>query len=109
MTAENRRHERRALAVTFQARDAHGAGQLVFESADLSAGGTFLRSDLLLEQGETLSLEFSLPGARLMIRAQARVAWVRRFPEDGEPAGMGVEFTLMQDSDRAALSKHLQT
>ena len=109
MTAEQRRHERRLLAVKFKARDASGVGELVFTSADLSAGGSFLRSDLLLEQGDALSLEFSLPGARLAIHAQARVAWVRRFPAEGEPAGMGVEFTAMQDADRAALAKHLGT
>ena len=107
MTADQRRYERRAVEVRFQARDASGVGQLVFTSADLSAGGTFLRSELLLELGDTLSLEFSLPGARLAIRAQARVAWVRRFPQEAEPPGMGVEFTAMSDEDRGALARHL--
>ena len=50
MSAEQRRFERKTLNVLFNARDAQGVGQLVFESADLSPGGTFLKSDLLLEQ-----------------------------------------------------------
>ena len=102
MGSDHRRFARKAVAVEFQARDAHGAGQLMFESADVSAGGAFLKSDLLLEQGEALSLEVQLP--TVTVRAQARVAWVRRFPEAGEPAGMGVEFTSITDSDRAALA-----
>jgi len=105
--ADQRRHPRHAVQVEFQARDAQGVGQLTFQSADLSPGGTFLKSELLLEQGETLSLEFRLPGTGLLVRAQARVAWVRRFPEGGEPAGMGMEFLVMDPAERQALTEHL--
>ena len=110
MGADQRRFERKAVLVDFQARDAHGAGQLVFQSADLSAGGTFLKSDLLLEQGEALSLEFTLPSEAgpHIVRTQARVAWVRRFPANGEPAGMGVEFVSMDPADRDALLSHVR-
>ena len=87
----------------FAARDGHGAGLLIFTSADVSAGGAFLKSDLLLEQGEPLSLEFHLEGRMSPIRAQARVVWVRRFPEGSEPAGMGVEFVNINEDDRGAL------
>jgi c-di-GMP-binding flagellar brake protein YcgR len=112
MGADQRRFERKAVLVDFQARDAHGAGQLVFQSADLSAGGTFLKSDLLLEQGEALSLEFTLPSAKegpRVVRTQARVAWVRRFPLNGEAAGMGVEFVSMDEADRHALLAHVRS
>jgi Tfp pilus assembly protein PilZ len=61
-----------------------------------------LKSDLLLESGESLSVEFQVLQGRV-IRAQARVAWVRRFPSPTESAGMGVEFVEMDESDRAAL------
>jgi uncharacterized protein (TIGR02266 family) len=103
MAPDQRRHERKVFAVQFQAREALGVGQLVFTSADLSAGGTFLTSDLLLEQGEPLSLELSLPG-QAPLRVQARVAWVRRFPEAGEKPGMGVEFISMKEEDRQRLA-----
>ncbi|MDP3234904.1 MAG: PilZ domain-containing protein [Myxococcales bacterium] len=102
MSAEQRRFERKTLNVLFNARDAQGVGQLMFESADLSPGGTFLKSDLLLEQGEALSVEFAVLEGRV-IRAQARVAWVRRFPQAREVAGMGVEFVSMPEADREAL------
>jgi uncharacterized protein (TIGR02266 family) len=107
MPREQRRFSRRTATVQFHARDAEGVGTLVFESADLSAGGTFLRSDLLLEEGEPLSLEFTIPGRGAKLTSQGRVVWVRRFPKDGEEAGMGVEFLAMSDDDRIALHDYL--
>jgi uncharacterized protein (TIGR02266 family) len=105
--AEQRRHVRRTLNVDFRGRDAAGEGELTLAGADLSAGGTFLRCDLLLEPGETLALEFHLPGASTPLVAQARVAWVRRFPDGEQPAGMGIEFLAMRDPDRRALEAAL--
>jgi uncharacterized protein (TIGR02266 family) len=107
MPTQQRKSERRPLQVRFTGRDSQGLGQLFFTSADLSVGGTFLVADLLLEQGETLTLEVQLPGARRPLTSQARVAWVRRFPDGGSPAGMGVEFLAMSDDDRRALASHL--
>jgi uncharacterized protein (TIGR02266 family) len=104
MGVDHRRYSRKALAVDFAGRDGSGTGLLIFTSADVSAGGAFLKSELLLEQGETLSLEFHLEGRREPIRARANVVWVRRFPEPNQPAGMGVEFVSINDEDRAALS-----
>lgn len=103
MGADHRRFSRKVLAVDVAARDEHGAGLLIFTSSDISAGGAFLKSDLLLEQGESLSLDLHLEGRLKPIRAQAKVVWVRRFPEPGEPAGMGVEFVSISEDDRAAL------
>lgn len=101
-----RREERQAVKTRFSARDTSGAGTLLFESADVSTGGAFLKSDLLLEQGEALSLTFDVPDAGA-VQAQARVAWVRRFPEQGQVAGMGIEFVSMRDEDRQRLARWL--
>lgn len=108
MGLEQRRFTRRTLQAEFRAHDSDGVGQLLFESGDLSAGGTFLRSDLLLEEGEALRLEFEVPGAPKPLTAQARVAWVRRFPKDDEEPGMGVEFVSMSEEDRASLTRFLE-
>jgi uncharacterized protein (TIGR02266 family) len=102
-----RRFVRKAVHVDFQGKGAEGIGHLLFEGADLSAGGTFLKSDLLLEQGESFALEFRVPRVSKVFHAQGRVAWVRRFPKGGEPAGMGVEFSAMSDEDRSVLSRYL--
>lgn len=106
-SADQRKHARRAVSVEFRGKDAGGEGELTLVGADLSAGGTFLRSDVLLEPGETLALEFHLPGAAASLSAQARVAWVRRFPDAEAPPGMGIEFLAMKDTDRRLLEAAL--
>ena len=106
MGVDQRKEARAAVQARFSARDASGAGTLTFTSDDVSTGGAFLRSDLLLEQGESLSLAFVVPGEGPVL-AQARVAWVRRFPEAGQLAGMGVEFVVMRDEERASLARWL--
>ena len=100
---DKRRHARRTLSVEFRAGGMDGLGALQLSSADLSAGGAFLVSDLLLEPGETLSLEFQVAGLPAPVRAQARVAWVRRFPGPEQPSGMGIEFVRLGRPERAAL------
>jgi uncharacterized protein (TIGR02266 family) len=102
-TSNKRRHVRRTLAVEFRAGDADGQGALELSGADLSAGGAFLVSEVLLEPGETLSLEFKIPGRNAPVRAGARVAWVRRFPSPEQPAGMGIEFLRLSPQERDAL------
>lgn len=106
MVSDQRREVRAAVEARFSARDSSGAGTLTFTSADVSSGGAFLKSDLLLEQGEALSLSFEVPGVGPVV-AQARVAWVRRFPESGQVAGMGVQFLSLKDTERAAILRWL--
>ncbi len=108
MGQDQRKYRRHPLNVELRARDEHAEGDLVFESVDLSAGGTFLRSDLLLEEDEALTIEFRLPRVLRPIRAQAKVVWVRRFPKPGEVAGMGVHFLSMDAADRAELERYLE-
>lgn len=104
LTHENkRRHVRRTLSVEFRAGGMDGLGSLELSGADLSAGGAFLVSELLLEPGETLSLEFEIAGRTGPVQAQARVAWVRRFPVPEQPAGMGIEFVRLGKDERLAL------
>lgn len=106
--AEKRRFERKMMPVEFRGRDTRGYGQLIFDGIELSAGGTFIESDLLLEQGDALSLEFRLPGMERALRAQARVAWVQRFPRENQHAGMGIEFLAMAEEDRVELTKYIE-
>jgi uncharacterized protein (TIGR02266 family) len=108
MSAEHRRHARKAISVEFKGTEASGVGELLFEASDLSAGGTFLKADLLLEQGERLWLTFRVPGMPKLMRAEGIVKWVRRFPEGSEPSGMGVEFEHVAEEDRLVLVKYLE-
>jgi uncharacterized protein (TIGR02266 family) len=107
MGAEHRRHTRKAITVEFKGTESSGVGELLFEGVDLSAGGTFLKADLLLEEGERLWLVFKVPGVPRTMKAEGRVKWVRRFPHEHEPSGMGVEFEHIADDDRTVLSQYL--
>lgn len=105
--SELRRHPRREVRVEFVCKDESGLGQLIFDSADVSAGGAFLVSDVLFEQGETLSIDFTLPGG-VALHTVARIAWVRRFPAEGQEAGMGIEFLGLGGIERRALDAYLK-
>jgi len=73
-----------------------------FSSADVSGGGTFLRSDLLFEVGEVLHLEFDLPNGH-HIGADGRVVRVARGGQKDKYPGMGLEFIDLSPDDRAAI------
>ncbi len=102
-----RRYARRPITATFRVRDAADPtqGDVVFDSLDVSQGGAFLQSDLLLEVGEVLEVIFAVPGRIRPIRTRARVAWATRHdPSKGTP-GMGLEFLDLSDEDRLAISE----
>ncbi len=98
-----RSHTRHALAVAVTiVSDAAGgmrsAGQVQFDTRDLSTGGAFLKSASLLEIGEEIGLEFKLGGDQV-VRARCKVVRVERKP----PTGMGISFTKLDESAQAAL------
>jgi c-di-GMP-binding flagellar brake protein YcgR len=105
ITNDTRKHSRASVELPVTIRDpanlARGGG-IRFDSADVSGGGAFLRSDLLFEIGELLSIEFDLPGGR-HIGAQGRVVRVSRSDGRDRLAGMGVEFVGLSPEDRAAI------
>lgn len=107
MGTDKRRFPRKTVRTDFHGSAEGATGDLQFESADLSAGGTFLVSDLLLEPQEELSLDFTVPGTPRPVHTRSRVAWVRRFPKENELPGMGIEFVEMSSRDREALSSYL--
>lgn len=107
MGTDKRRFRRKTVRTDFYGSAQAATGELQFECADLSAGGTFLVSDLLLEPREELTLDFTVPGTPHPVRTRSRVAWVRRFPKENELPGMGIEFVEMSSRDRDALYSYL--
>lgn len=108
--SEHRRFSRHLLDVEIQIGDQSLGGELQFESRDFSAGGVFLKSDLLFEKGEVLLLSFVLPSASFAIRTRGRVVRVDKDAqaEDGTSAsGMGIEFLDLSEAEKAALVAHL--
>ena len=103
---QNRRFLRVPIAVEFRVRDADDAlgGDIQFDCIDLSAGGAFLRSDYLLEQGDKLEVSFELPDRKERVTVQARVAWVAKTSTIKGEAGMGIEFVDMSEAERNAVA-----
>jgi Tfp pilus assembly protein PilZ len=77
------------------------------DTADLSEGGLFLRSDLLFEVGEDLTIEIPTGNGKVTL-ARGRVAWVTRGSGKKATAGMGIEFARLSADDRRALGESLQ-
>jgi c-di-GMP-binding flagellar brake protein YcgR len=103
---DTRRFSRRdaLLPVVVRAAGNRVEAGIRLDTTDLSEGGAFLRSDLLFEVGETLSLEIPLaPGETLA--AHGRVAWVTRGGDGNTPAGMGIEFEELSAQDRRRLTQ----
>jgi c-di-GMP-binding flagellar brake protein YcgR len=119
MRRDTRKHVRATLelAVVVSAGDGRNRSVVRFDAADVSGGGAFLRSELLLEVGEIVTLEFDLPGAR-HVRVRGRIVRVSRGEQEargpGETErgrdrfpGMGVEFLDLAPEDRAAIEEQL--
>lgn len=104
--ATERQHARRAISLdvrAFPSGDEAHVGELIFESVDLSIGGAFLRSDLLLELGDQLDVVIPLPDG-YGIKARGKVVWVTRDPNVKGNAGMGLEFVTIAEADRERLA-----
>lgn len=79
-------------------------GAMALDARDLSEGGAFLRSQLLFEEGELLTLAIPLPSGKT-ISATGRVARVEH--NEGEEPGMGIKFVELPEDDRLILAANL--
>jgi PilZ domain len=129
---ESRKHARGVLELPVLVSDPSSrvAGGIHFDAADISTGGAFLRTDLLLEVGELLMLEFRLPQDRGQDRGEDAHEDVHEDAHDGtnqgthirtavrvtrvsrgrakEVPGMGVEFIDLRAEDREAIEQRLR-
>lgn len=79
-----------------------GGQAIPYECFDLSSVGIYLHSELLLTEGERLSLRIALPGSRHPVSVDGVV--VRADIGDGlRRAGMGVAFRSLSDEARDVL------
>ena len=77
------------------------------ECLDVSAGGMFIRADQPAPVGTLLKLECETnPGNGDIVRAVARVVWIREAASEG-PTGMGVKFVKLETGSEAALERLL--
>jgi hypothetical protein len=108
-TRNLRRYDRKNALVPVVVRAAGNKIQagVRLDTGDLSEGGLFLRSDLLFEVGEDLTLEIPVGGGKTTT-ATGRVAWVTRGTGKKASAGMGIEFARLSAHDRRALADSLR-
>jgi type IV pilus assembly protein PilZ len=111
VATNKRRFSRRRLEVEVDLGEGVSFAELCFDTRDVSEGGMFIRSDLLLEVGETFWVSFILPSTSIGIRTRGKVVWVNRHPDENDPtdvAGMGVTFIDLSDEQKEALRDYLQ-
>jgi uncharacterized protein (TIGR02266 family) len=85
--------------ITFQTIDA----LVVAYSANLSRGGLFLKTDRAAPPGSVISLVVKLPDGGEQIEVPCSVIFARD-GSDGQTAGMGLIFAILQLSRRSASS-----
>ena len=110
--AERRKDKRVPLKVQVFVRDHEYDGTIFFYSSNISTGGMFLESDLLLDEGTEFTLEFTLPSVPRFIRAKGKVVWVTRpgivgVDEEVTP-GMGIKFIEISDEDRKKVEEFVE-
>jgi len=103
--SDKRLHARHAVELPITVSDADNRVMAVIQldTFDLSAGGAFVRSNLLFEIGEVLGLSVTLPDGRTL-RASGKVVRVARDTGDDTVPGMGIQFVDLSDADKAALA-----
>jgi Tfp pilus assembly protein PilZ len=77
---------------------------------NLGEGGIFVNTCFMLDIGESIDLEFELPGVAKTIGARGTV--VKRFEEEtssGEKGfGLGIKFSQIAEGDRTAIREYVQ-
>jgi type IV pilus assembly protein PilZ len=94
MSQDDRRQPRLPISLKVAYRTA--GAFLVSYSVNLSKGGIFLETQTPLAVGETVSLEFEVPGAG-ELHVDGLVAWIRQGSTDGMPDGMGIQFNELDE------------
>lgn len=80
-------------------------------TSNISEGGLFVATEALCDVGTELEFEFALTGDPPPMKVRGIVRWVREsndFTSD-VPAGMGIEFTGLDDDAQARINAFIKT
>ena len=95
----------KSLSLTFKDRQSF----LKAYATNISPGGLFIKTERPFPQGEQFFLKLHLPGIWEPLKTNCEVVWARRSGDDERrPAGMGVRFREMSESDSRILQKYLK-
>lgn len=92
----------------------YGTGEqklLTHYSVNLSTGGIFIETNVLLPVDTPLSLEFSLPGSLQQLQCKGRVAWINlpgHTISHRLPPGMGIQFVDLKLAELHAVKEFVQ-
>ena len=77
---------------------------------NLSTGGVFVETSMILPEDTNLTVKFKLPHVETVIVAKARVAWINS-PESLKkaalPIGMGLHFLDLSSEDMCSIRTYL--
>lgn len=104
---ERRKHKRYYFKALLQIVDTGEYSNVTMEAINISAGGIFFRSSVLLEVDQEAVLIFSLPDYEQPIQALCRVVHsLETIP--GKQYFVGVKFIKLEGIKASELSAHLQ-
>jgi len=114
MSAEHEKIEKKATP-RYATRIAifHGSYQnqvLTDYSINISTGGVFIESSMILPEDTELTVKFSLPDSDTIIIAKSRVAWTNSpdsIKKASLPPGMGIQFLDLSMEDMHAIRTYL--
>lgn len=106
--SERRRFLRIPVKIRMLIKEEEGMGELYFMSKNLSLGGAFLVSDLLLEKGTRVYLEFTLPNRSILIIVKGEIVWTKDEVEEGASGGMGVRFLNLDSESKRILTEFIE-
>lgn len=105
---KNRKNPRAHVSLVARYRSPTAFEFVEEECVDLSSGGMFIKSKAPAPAGTLLKLECDLDHGLRVMRAVARVVWVREREGGDEPRGMGVKFVKLDPGGREMIDQVLQ-
>jgi len=107
MKSDRRKFFRVPVKIRMLIKEEEGTGELYFLSKNLSLGGAFLVSDLLLETGTRVYLEFTLPHRPTLIIVKGEIVWAKDEVEEEVSGGMGIKFLNLDSESKKYLTEFI--
>jgi len=85
----------------------YAEGFFELKTEDLSLGGMFIATDHLVPVGENIRVVLHIPGDQPSVKAVCEVVRVVEEPSPGQPAGLGVRFSEMDEGSATAIRDYL--
>jgi c-di-GMP-binding flagellar brake protein YcgR len=110
---ERRQHGRAEVEVVVLCKDSRSEAVVSLDAENISAGGILVRSNVELEVGQSVTLEFSLPAGFVplgpsQLSLEGRVVRVQRALKEGPPFELGLSFGELTHQQEESLAKYVR-